>query len=279
MTDAEHPTDPLPDLRAGWVLAVPEEPKKRRRVWPWLVAAAAVVIVIVIVVVVVVIVETVLRSTIEAGIADQVRTSLELPADQPVDVSVEGALTLQLLTGSLDDLRLSSDDVPLGPTTADVDVALQGVSTTAPYTVGAGVATVTLDQAQVAALTDSVAQIDIVELTLEDPAIVVGTELSLFGFGIPISLSLVPSAEAGELVLRPDSLQVSGLAVTADGVRDQFGSLADPILQDWQICVAQYLPAGATLTAASVTGAELVATFDIDGRTLNETALQQNGTC
>ena len=279
MTDAEHPTDPLPDLRAGWVLAVPEEPKKRRRVWPWLVAAAAVVIVIVIVVVVVVIVETVLRSTIEAGIADQVRTRLELPADQPVDVSVEGALTLQLLTGSLDDLRLSSEDVPLGPTTADVDVALRGVSTTAPYTVGAGVATVTLDQAQVAALTDSVAQIDIVELTLEDPAIVVGTELSLFGFGIPISLSLVPSAEAGELVLRPDSLQVSGLAVTADGVRDQFGSLADPILQDWQICVAQYLPAAATLTAASVTGAELVATFDIDGRTLNETALQQNGTC
>ena len=279
MTDAEHPTDPLPDLRAGWVLAVPEEPKKRRRVWPWLVAAAAVVIVIVIVVVVVVIVETVLRSTIEAGIADQVRTSLELPTDQPVDVSVEGPLPLQLLTGSLDDLRLSSDDVPLGPTTADVDVALQGVSTTAPYTVGAGVATVTLDQAQVAALTDSVAQIDIVELTLEDPAIVVGTELSLFGFGIPISLSLVPSAEAGELVLRPDSLQVSGLAVTADGVRDQFGSLADPILQDWQICVAQYLPAAATLTAASVTGAELVATFDIDGRTLNEAALQQNGTC
>ena len=65
MTDAEHPTDPLPDLRAGWVLAVPEEPKKGRRVWPWLVAAAAVVIVIV--VVVVVIVETVLRSTIEAA--------------------------------------------------------------------------------------------------------------------------------------------------------------------------------------------------------------------
>ena len=277
MTDAEHPTDPLPDLRAGWVLAVPEEPKKRRRVWPWIVGVAAALIVIA--VVVVVIVETVVRSTIEAGIASQVRTSLELPADQPVDVSVEGPLTLQLLTGSLDDIRLSSDDVPLGPTTADVDVALQGVSTTAPYTVGAGVATVTLDQAQVAALTDSVAQIDIVELTLEDPAIAVGTELSLFGFGIPISLSLVPSAEAGELVLRPDSLQVSGLAVTADGVRDQFGSLADPILQDWQICVAQYLPAGATLTAASVTGAELVATFDIDGRTLNETALQQNGTC
>lgn len=276
MTDAEHPTDPLPDLRAGWVLAVPEEPKKRRRVWPWIVGVAAALIVIA---VVVVIVETVVRSTIEAGIADQVRTSLDLPTDQPVDVSIAGPLTLQLLTGSLDDLRLSSDDVPLGPTTADVDVALQGVSTTAPYTVGAGVATVTLDQAQVAALTDSVAQIDIVELTLEDPAIVVGTELSLFGFGIPISLSLVPSAEAGELVLRPDSLQVSGLAVTADGVRDQFGSLADPILQDWQICVAQYLPAGATLTAASVTGAELVATFDIDGRTLNETALQQNGTC
>lgn len=277
MTDAEHPTDPLPDLRAGWVLAVPEEPKKRRRVWPWLVAAAAVVIVVV--VVAVVIVETVVRSNIESGIASQVRTGLELPADQPVDVSIEGPLTLQLLTGSLDDLRLSSDDVPLGPTTADVEVTLRGVSTTAPYTVGVGAATVTLDQSQVAALTDSVAQIDILELALEDPAIVVGTELSLFGFGIPVSLSLVPSAQAGELVLRPESLQVSGLAVTADGVRRQFGTIADPILQDWQICVAQYLPAGATLTAASVTDDHLVATFDIDGRMLDDATLQQNGTC
>ncbi|WP_434969999.1 LmeA family phospholipid-binding protein [Microbacterium sp. bgisy207] len=276
MTDAEHPTDPLPDLRAGWVLAVPEEPKKRRRVWPWLVAAAAVVIVVV---VAVVIVETVVRSNIESGIASQVRTGLELPADQPVDVSIEGPLTLQLLTGSLDDLRLSSDDVPLGPTTADVEVTLRGVSTTAPYTVGVGAATVTLDQSQVAALTDSVAQIDILELALEDPAIVVGTELSLFGFGIPVSLSLVPSAQAGELVLRPESLQVSGLAVTADGVRRQFGTIADPILQDWQICVAQYLPAGATLTAASVTDDHLVATFDIDGRMLDDATLQQNGTC
>lgn len=277
MTDAEHPTDPLPDLRAGWVLAVPEEPNKRRRVWPWLVAAAAALVVILLVVVV--IIETVVRSTIESGIASQVRTGLELPADHPLDVSIEGPLTLQLLTGSLDELRLSSDDVPLGPTTADVEVTLQGVSTTAPYTVGAGVATVTLDQSEVAALTDSVAQIDILELTLEDPAIVVGTELSLFGFGIPVSLSLVPSAQAGELVLQPESLQVSGLAVTADGVREQFGSIADPILQDWQICVAQYLPAGATLTAASVTDDDLVATFDIDGRMLSDAALQQTGTC
>lgn len=277
MTDSEHPTDPLPDLRAGWVLAVPEEPRPRRRVWPWLVAVAAVLVVIA--VVIIVIVETVVRSNIESGIASQVRTGLELPADQPVDVSIEGPLTLQLLTGSLDDLRLSSDDVPLGPTTADVEVTLRGVSTTAPYTVGVGAATVTLDQSQVAALTDSVAQIDILELALEDPAIVVGTELSLFGFGIPVSLSLVPSAQAGELVLRPESLQVSGLAVTADGVRRQFGTIADPILQDWQICVAQYLPAGATLTAASVTDDHLVATFDIDGRMLDDATLQQNGTC
>ena len=82
MTDSEHPTDPLPDLRAGWVLAVPEEPRPRRRVWPWLVAVAAVLVVIA--VVIIVIVETVVRSNIESGIASQVRTGLELPADQLV---------------------------------------------------------------------------------------------------------------------------------------------------------------------------------------------------
>ncbi|HIE61126.1 MAG TPA: hypothetical protein EYQ02_05550 [Microbacterium sp.] len=60
-------------------------------------------------------------------------------------------------------------------------------------------------------------------------------------------------------------------------MRDQFGSLADPFLQDWRICVAQYLPAAATLTDASVTDDELVATFDIDGLMLD--GASQTGSC
>lgn len=277
MSGDEHPTDPLPDPRAGWVLAVPEEPRPRRRVWPWLVGAGA--LVLVILVAAVVIVETVVRSSIETGIADQVRTELDLPADHPVDVSIGGALTPQLLAGNLGELRVTSAGVPLGPAAADVEVTLRDVSTSAPYAMSSGTATVSLDQDQVTALVDSVAQLEILELTLDAPAILVSTQLSLFGIGVPVSLALEPRADAGELLLQPSELQVAGLSLTADQVAGQFGALADPVLQEWPVCVAQFLPAGATLSSASVAGRELVATFEIDGRMLQDPALQENGTC
>ncbi|GAA1689843.1 hypothetical protein GCM10009808_03490 [Microbacterium sediminicola] len=279
LSNDEHPTDPIPDARYQWVLADPsgKATKPKRRVWPWLVGGAAALFVLIGVAIVVV--EVGVKSAVEASIADQVRTELELPADHPVDVAIPGPFLPQLLTSTLDALTISSEDVPLGAATADVTVAVEQVSMVAPHTMAGGEAVVSLDQTQVTALMDGVAAIDILELALDEPVISVGTELSLFGIGIPISLGLVPSADEGELLLTPDTLQVSGLTVSAAQVRSQFGAIADPILQDWRICVAQFLPAGATLTAASVAGEELVATFAIDGGILSDSTLQQNGTC
>ena len=51
------------------------------------------------------------------------------------------------------------------------------------------------------------------------------------------------------------------------------------MLRDWTICIAQYIPAGATLTGIEVTGDEVVADLDIDGAIVTDPALQELGVC
>ena len=51
------------------------------------------------------------------------------------------------------------------------------------------------------------------------------------------------------------------------------------MLRDWTLCVAQYLPAGVTLSGVTVEGEVLVADFEVDGRITTDPALRANGTC
>ena len=104
-------------------------------------------------------------------------------------------------------------------------------------------------------------------------------QLQLFGVGVPVGVALTPSAVDGDIVLTPASIQLAGTEVGADALRDQFGQVADLVLRDWTVCVAQYLPAGVTLTGVAVDGDVLVADFDVDGRITTDPALRENGTC
>ena len=92
-------------------------------------------------------------------------------------------------------------------------------------------------------------------------------------------MALTPSASEGDIVLTPSRLQVANGEVTADGLREQFGALADAVLRDWTVCIAEYIPAGLTLTSIAVDGDQLVADFDVDGQIVDDPALQANGTC
>lgn len=268
----------MPEVAPGWTIASAEAPERpRRRVWPWIVGAAA--LLVVILVGGVLAIETVVRTAVQGGIADRVRSELGLPPDHPVDVSIPGLLTPQLVAGSLGELQIASDAVELEQLTVDATVTLRDVSVSEPYTMSGGTAVVELDESQLAELAGAAAQIEILELALAEPAVVVSTELALFGIGVPISLSLIPSADGGELLLRADTLQLSGLTVSAEQVQAQFGAIAEPLLREWPVCVAQYLPAGAVLSAAAVTGDDFVLTFDIRGDLLSDPTLQQNGTC
>jgi hypothetical protein len=263
-----QPTQVVPE----WGYAEP--PKKRR--WPWVVIL---VIVVVGAVVAWFAAEAAARDIVEKSIRNGVIEQLSLPADQEIDVEVPGAIIPQLIRGRLDTVTIASEDVPLQGLVGDITVVADDVRVREPNGMSGATAQVILDEEQLRALMSNVNAFPADTLGLAEPNVTMTVELSVLGVGIPVAASLTPSAVEGELVLSPASLQVAGGEITADGLREQFGGIADAVLRDWPVCVAQYLPAGVVLTGAEVSGSELIADFDVDSGILTSNALQEPGVC
>lgn len=267
-----QPTEPLPD---GPLPDGPRAAATKRRVWPWLVAFA---IVLALAVVAWFAAEALARQIVTGVVRDQVRTQLSLPASQQIDVDIDGAVVPQLIGGTLGTLTISSDDVSLDAFTGDVTV----VATDVPVRggdLGGATATVVVDEEQLRALLATVDGFPADSLGLAAPNVTMSTDLQLFGATIPVSAELTPSAADGDLVLTPASLQIAGVEADAGELRERFGALADTVLREWTACIAEYLPAGATLTDVSVQGVEVVAVFAVDGAIASDPALQADGTC
>lgn len=266
-----QPTQPIP---GEWAV-VTEPPRRRRRAWPWILAFA---IVIGLAIAAWFAGEAIAKDLVTKTIRDQVVTQLSLPADQDVKVDVPGAMIPQLIAGTLGEVTIAADDVPLDTVVGDVTVTAHDVPIRGGE-MGSAAATVALTEDQLRSLMSTVDGFPADSLGLAAPAVTMSTELSVFGVGIPVGVSLMPAAVDGDLVLSPASLQLAGAEITAEGLSDRFGRLADAVLRDWTVCVAQYIPAGLTMTAVAVEGDELVADFNIDGAIISDPALQQNGSC
>ncbi|MEU1972397.1 DUF2993 domain-containing protein [Microbacterium sp. NPDC019599] len=265
-----HPTQPLPE----WAPA--PAPRSRRSAWPWIISA---VIVVGLAVAAWFIAEWVARGLVERTIREQIVTNLALPADQPIDVTVEGTVIPQLVVGELDDVTVSSQDVTIGSLTGDVTVHAQGIAIRGDAAADSAAASVRLDTQQLQTLLSGVEGFPTESVALAEPDVTMSTELSVFGLTIPVSVALTPSAVEGELVLTPARFQLAGADIAADDLRNRFGGVADVVLRDWTVCVAEYIPAGMTLASVSVEGEELIADVDIDGAIMSDPALQANGTC
>lgn len=266
-------TAPLPNWSAD-----ARAPRRRRRMWPWLVAFG---VVIALTAVAVVVGEQVARDVVATTVREQVVTRLDLPADQEVAVDVAGpSVLLQLATGSLGEVRIASDDVAFGPLSGDVVVTAQDVPVWGGGDISGATAEVTLDETQVRALLATIDGFPADTVGLGQSDVTVSTELSLFGAPVPIVVTLTPSAADGGIVLTPVSLEVAGAQLSADDIRARFGGIADGVVKDWPVCVAQYLPSAVTVTGAAVEGGRAVLTADIDGALFTDAAApQQYGIC
>ncbi|WP_322409512.1 LmeA family phospholipid-binding protein [Microbacterium invictum] len=272
-TGDTQPTRPLPE----WAIATAPPARRRRRVWPWLLA---VLVVAGLAVVAWFVGEAVARDLVIRTVREQVITTLALPADQRIDVEVDGAVLPQLIRGSLDDLTISSDDVTIGQLTGDVSVNVQGVPIRGDADLAAGSGSVTLDAAQLQSLLGSLEGFpEGAEVALDAPDVHLSTSFPVFGVEVPVTVAVVPSAVEGDLALTPSAVSVAGAELTADGVRDQFGGLADGVLQTWTVCIAGDVPAGITLTDLVVDGDRLTGSFEVDPAIVRDVALQENGTC
>lgn len=249
--------------------------KPARRGRPMLVLVVILVIVAVLAVVAELVARQIVPSTIRATVVEQ----LQLPEDHPVDVQVDGILVPQLIAGTLADVRLASQDVTVGDFSGDVTAQLEGVPVRADRAAAGGTAEVRMTTEQLRSLLTTIDGFPAETIELAAPNVSASTEVELLGATIPLGLVLEPRAAEGDLVLSPVEGNVAEATVTADQLREQFGSLLDPLLQDRSVCIAGSLPAALTLDSIEVADTELVAGFAIDGGIIHDPALQANGAC
>ena len=242
----------------------------RRRSGRWI---AVLIVVVVLVAGAVVAAEFIARSVVASTVRSLVVKNVGLPDDQNVDVAVAGIVLPQLLGGRLDDVTITSDDVTLGPITGDVSVEMRGVPISGGAAAEGGTASVRLDEGQLRTLLAQIPGFPSGTLQMAAP------ELSVFGVGIPVGVSVTPGAADGDLTLAPAGFELGGNSIDADTLRAQFGGVADAVLGTQRLCIADRLPAALTLTSATVQGQNLVAAFDIAGGVLNDPALQADGSC
>lgn len=244
----------------------------RRRRWPWVLLITLAVIGLLIVAA-----ELLARSILPGIARGIVIEQLDLPADQQRDVEAEGVLLPQLIGGRLDELHLSSREVTLGGITGAVDVTATGVPLRGGD-LGAANGSVRIGQDQFRALLAS-SDLPIEEITLDEPNVTASGTLPVFGASVPVSLTVTPGADAGELLLTPVSLVVAGIELAADEVASRFGSLGQQLAQTQRICIADQLPAGVTIVGIAVDGSAAVVDIDVDGAIVSDETLQANGVC
>lgn len=267
-----QPTTPLPE----WAYVDEPATKRSRAGWVWLVG---ILIVVALAIAAWFIGEAIARDVVTKTIRDTFITELSLPADQQVDVGVEGAVLPQVVAGTLTEVTLASENVTFGEITGDVTLDATGIAIRGETGAETASGTLSLDTAQLQTLLSNVDGFPVESVGLDEPDVTVSTELSVFGAAVPIGIALTPSAADGDLVLTPSALTLGGADIDAADLADRLGGLADGIVRDWDVCIARYIPAGVTLTSVAVEGDRINAAVDIDPAIIDDQALLENGTC
>ncbi|WP_460799582.1 DUF2993 domain-containing protein [Microbacterium sp. GXF0217] len=264
----EHPTLVIP----GRADAQASAPKPKGRRWPWVVGG-----IVVLLIVLVVAAELIARAVLPGIVRGIVIDELDLPADQQLDVQTEGILLPQLISGSLTELKLSTDAVTLGEITGAVDATALGVPLRGGDLESAS-GTVRIDQEQFEALLGDT-DLPIDSLEFEAPDVTATGSVPILGLTLPLALTATPGAEGGELTLTPVALLIGGIELNADQVSDRLGDLGARLTETQHICIADQLPAGLTLTGLTIEGTAAVIDLSVAGGIVSDTALQENGVC
>lgn len=277
----DNPTLPYPDAAAEHsTLVIPGSTeqgdgtvaRRRRRRWPWVLL-----IIVVVLGVLVVAAEAIARAVLPGVVRTLVIDELRLPADQQLDVEADGVLLPQLLGGTLDSLRLSTDSVTLEGITGAVDVTATGVPLRGGD-LGGAAGVIRIDQAEFTTLLAGT-DLPIDSVTLEAPNATVGGSFTVFGVDIPFALTLLPGVAEGDLELTPVQASVGGVVIDAGQVDSSLGSLGSDLTQTQRICIADRLPAGLTLTGLEIEGSSAVIDIDVDGAIATDESLLEKGVC
>jgi hypothetical protein len=236
--------------------------------------------VLVLLVAAVIVLDGAARSYASTMIADKVRSSLSIPASEPVDVTVGGAsVLLQLLSGKLDRVDVDVPTLSIGNLTGDGSLTATGIPIDQSKPVDALQVRFSADQAGLQKLLAGVTGLPANTVALANGAVQVSTSISVFGQALPVGISFTPAAKSGELQLTPTSVQVSGKTFTATELKTTLGSAGASLLNTRQVCVANQLPAGFTLDSVTVSGSTLSLAVSAKQVAMSTAVLSSKGSC
>lgn len=274
-----EPTTPEPAPTAQPLDGEPPRISRPKRRWGVTVAIVLIAVVVVLGVVAV-IAESLARQQATTLIADQVRSSLQLEADHPVDVTIEGAsVLLQAISGRLDVITVEVSDVAFGELVGDLSLTATKtpLDTTQPTEKVQAVFRVV--EADVAALAGFLGGAAINDVQLNDREVQFQTSFSFFGVDFAVGIGVTPSVVDGQLAFTPSSVVLGEERLETADLQQQFGALVEPLLATQQFCVAQYLPVDLALTAVQVGDEQLVIVFGADNVALGGPGFSTFGTC
>ncbi len=258
--------------------STPEPPKRKRRVWRFVVA--------VVVLVVLVVGFFVADAAARVYARDQIKQKIVavLGVDPTTDVHVTiggGSVLLQALVGRLSSVDVTVPKLAFGTLVGSVTLHATQVPLNENAPLQKLAISYRVSEKNVRVLASNLSGLKLDTVTLAPPEIVAGASLTVFGFGIPVGLGLTPSASSGQLNFTPTSIRVSGQTFTAKQLMATpgIGALARNLLKQQSFCLAQYLPKALTVTSAKVVGRELVLTISGDGAALGGSAFSTKGSC
>lgn len=249
------------------------EPKPRRRGMRWIIALG---IIAVLIVAAWFGGEAIARSVVTSIIQDKLAGVLGVKADHPMDITLDGAVLPQVIGGHLDHVSVATKDVKIGPFTGDVT----GQARTVDFDGNAQsiTAELTIPPSQLAALipTDTI-RVD--DVTIDGSALTATSSIEVFGISTPLAVSMRPSADAGQIVLEPESITIGTLQVDASAAEKLPGGLGQQLTRPVRFCIADRLPQGITITNIALASNRVVVTADIAGKIATDSTLQANGSC
>lgn len=255
-----------------------KKPRTRRRgSWSFVIVCG----VLALLVVGVVVLDNVARGYASNQIAGKVRSSLSLPATTSVKASVGGtSVLLQLLSGKLDHIDVGIAQLPLGALKGSAELTADGVPLEAGKpTDRTGIVFMT-DQKALSTLFASTPGLTAGTVTVAQNTIKFGTEVTLFGFTLPVGISFAPSVSKGQLVLTPTSISLNKQSFTAKQLdASAFGGLTDSLFVKHTVCVASILPEGFALDRVTVSGSKIALAVSAEKVVLDSKLMASRGTC
>ncbi|MEO6944382.1 MAG: DUF2993 domain-containing protein [Lacisediminihabitans sp.] len=250
---------------------------KKRRSWAFVIVCA----VLALLMVGVVLLDNLARGYLSDQIAGKVRSSLSLSASTPVTVSVAGTSVLvQLMSGKLDHIDVGIAQLALGTLKGSAELTADGIPIEAGKPTDRTRIVFMADQKVLATLFANTPGFSAGAVTVERNTIKLGTEVTLFGFTLPVGISFSPSVVKGQLTLTPTSISVNKQSFTAEQfTASAFGALADSLFVQHTVCIASILPKGFVLDRITASGSKVAVAVSAEKIVLDSKLMASRGTC